>query len=408
MARRWLVGFAIAGAALATSAGSAWAQLAVRGDLVYTMAGEPIRDGVVLVGADGKIAQVGPAASVRVPRGHRTVRARVVTPGLIDAHTVVGLAGSLNQPHDQMQLERSGPIQPELRALDAYNPRETLVAWLRQHGVTTLHTGHAPGALVSGQTMIVKTRGDTVEEALVSPAAMVAVTLGESGLAEGEKTPGTRAKAVALLRTELLKARDYLAKQAGPADKRPARDLRLEMFGRVLGRELPLLITAYRATDIGNALRVAEEFGIRIVLDGAAESYLMTERIKAAGVPVILHPTMWRAEGEAENLSMETAARLRDAGIPFTLQSGYESYVPKTRVVLFEAAIAAARGLTMPQALAAITIEAARILGIEGRAGSLEPGKDGDLVLFDGDPFEYTSHVTTVVIEGQVVSETPM
>ncbi|HXE80973.1 MAG TPA: amidohydrolase family protein [Vicinamibacterales bacterium] len=410
MTVRWirLLPFALAlVAAIALTAARASAQVAVRGDTVYTMAGEPIRDGIVVIGSDGKIAEVGLASSVRVPRGTRLVRARVVTPGLIDAHTVVGLAGYLNVPHDQMQLERSAPIQPELRAIDAYNPRERLIEWLRKHGITTLHTGHAPGALVSGQTMIVKTRGETVEDAVVKPEAMVAVTFGESALVL-DRSPGTRAKAVALLRADLIRARDYLGKQAGPEDKRPARDLRLEMFGRVLNRELPLLITAHRATDIVNALRVAEEFGIRIVLDGASESYLLVDRIKAADVPVILHPTMARPSGEMENMSMETAARLRDAGIRFALQSGYESYVPKTRVVLFEAAIAAARGLTMEQALAAVTIDAARILGIDGRVGSLERGKDGDLALFDGDPFEYTSHVTGVIIEGQVVSETPM
>jgi imidazolonepropionase-like amidohydrolase len=166
-------------------------------------------------------------------------------------------------------------------------------------------------------------------------------------------------------------------------------------------------VTAHRATDIATALRIAREFDIRIVLDGAAESYLLTSQIKAAGVPVILHPTMWRTVGETENLSMETAARLRDAGIPFALQSGYEDYVPKTRVVLFEAALAAARGLTPEQALNAVTMAPARILGIDKRVGSIEPGKDGDVVLFDGDPFEYTSHVTTVLIDGQVVSDTP-
>jgi imidazolonepropionase-like amidohydrolase len=107
-------------------------------------------------------------------------------------------------------------------------------------------------------------------------------------------------------------------------------------------------------------------------------------------------------------MSMETAARLRQAGIPVALQSGYESYVPKTRVVLFEAALAAARGLTPEEALATVTIDAARILGIEGRVGSLAPGKDGDVALFDGDPFEYTSHVTGVVIDGQLVSDRPM
>ena len=393
---------------LALTTAPASAQLAVRGDTVHTMTGAPpIADGVVLMGADGKVDRVGPASEVAIPDGYRTLRARVVTPGLIDAHTVVGLAGSLNQPHDQMQLERSSPVQPELRAVDAYDARETLVGWLRQHGVTTLHTGHGPGTLISGQTMIVKSRGDEVEDAVMEPIAMIAATLGDSGLAEGDKAPGTRAKAVAILRGELLKARDYLAKQNGPEDKRPARDLRLEALGQVLRKERPLLVTANRATDIGNALRVAREFDIPVVLDGACEAYLVTDTIKAAGVPVILHPTMQRAFGETENLSMETAARLRAAGIPFALQSGYESYVPKTRVVLFEAALAAARGLTPEQALAAITIDAARILRVDDRVGSLEPGKDGDLALFDGDPFEYTSHVTAVVIEGQVVSDSP-
>jgi imidazolonepropionase-like amidohydrolase len=383
------------------------AQVAIRGETVYTLAGPPIRDGVVLIGADGKIEGVGPAASVQAPSAYRTLHARVVTPGLIDAHTVVGLAGALNQPHDQMQLERSAPLQPELRAVDAYDARETLVVWLRGHGVTTIHTGHAPGALISGQTMVAKTRGEEVEDAVLEPIAMIAATLGDAGLAQGDRSPGTRAKAVALLRSELLKARDYVTKQNGPEDKRPARDLRLEALGRVLAKERPLLVTAHRATDIATALRIAREFDIRIVLDGAAESYLLTSQIKAAGVPVILHPTMWRTVGETENLSMETAARLRDAGIPFALQSGYEDYVPKTRVVLFEAALAAARGLTPEQALNAVTMAPARILGIDKRVGSIEPGKDGDVVLFDGDPFEYTSHVTTVLIDGQVVSDTP-
>jgi imidazolonepropionase-like amidohydrolase len=391
---------------VATQASPARAQLAVYADRVHTVSGAAIANGVVLVGKDGRIERVGRAADVQVPEGYRQLRARVVTPGLIDAHSVVGLAGYANQPHDQMQVETSAPMQPELRAIDAYNARDPLVSWLRQHGVTTLHTGHAPAALVSGQTMIVKTRGDEVDEAVVTPVAMIAVTLGQHGLAGEGKSPGTRAKAVALLRGDLIKAQRYARDTGGPEDKRPARDLRLDALGRVLKKELPLLVTAHRVTDIAAALRVAREFDIRIVLDGASEAYLLTDAIKAAAVPIILHPTMARAGEDAENMSMETAATLRKAAIPFALQGGYETYVPKTRVVLFEAALAAARGLTADEALASITIEAARILGVDRRVGSLEPGKDGDIALFDGDPFEYTTHVTGVVIDGQVVSDT--
>ncbi len=226
--------------------------------------------------------------------------------------------------------------------------------------MTTLHTGHAPAALVSGQTMIVKTRGDEVDEAVVTPVAMIAVTFGQDGLAGEGKSPGTRAKAVALLRGDLIKAQRYARDTGGPEDKRPARDLHLEALGRVLKKELPLLVTAHRVTDMAAALRVAREFDIRIVLDGASEAYLLTDAIKTAGVSVILHPTMARAGDDAENMSMETAATLRKAAIPFALQGGYETYVPKTRVVLFEAALAAARGLTSDEALAAITIDAAR------------------------------------------------
>jgi imidazolonepropionase-like amidohydrolase len=383
------------------------AQLAVRADTLYTMAGPPIANGVVLIGADGKIQQVGRASEVRIPRGVRTLTARIATPGLIDAHSVVGLAGQLNQPHDQDQLETSDPIQPELRAFDAYDARERLIEWVRGFGVTTLHTGHGPGALMSGQTMVVKTRGGTVGEALVDSSTMVAMTLGPSVSSRfSGRSPGTRAKGIAMLRTIFLKAQDYARKRSeADSTKRPARDLRLEAVAQVLDGTLPALVTAHRVSEIQAALRLQREFGFKLVLDGAAESYELIDEIRAAGVPVILHPTMIRNGGEAQSASVETAARLRAAGITVALQSGYEAYVPKTRVVLFEAAMAAANGLDREGALATITRDAARILGLESRIGTLERAKDGDLALFDGDPFEHTSHVCAVVIEGAVVSD---
>jgi|LakMenE18May11ns_1017448.scaffolds.fasta_scaffold9861899_1 imidazolonepropionase-like amidohydrolase len=385
--------------------------LAIHGDMVHTMAGPPIKDGLVIV-AEGKIARVGAAKDVPVPAGARVLRGRVVTPGLVDAHTVVGLTGYLNQEQDQDQLDRGDPLQPELRAIDSYNPRERLIEWVRGFGVTTIHTGHAPGALVSGQTMVVKTLGDTVDEAVVRPAAMIAVTLGDQARPGGDdpkKSPGTRSKAVAMLRGELVKTLDYVRKQQLPdVDKRPARDLRREAFAEALAGKLPLLVTADRATDIDAALRVAAEFKLRLVLDSAAEAYLLADRIKQAGVPVIVHPSMRRAGvGETENLSFETAATLRKAGIPVALQSGFEGYVPKTRVALFEAGIAAANGLEFEEALATITIDAARIIGVEDRVGSLQPGRDGDVAVFDGDPFEYTTHCTAVVVNGRVASTEP-
>jgi imidazolonepropionase-like amidohydrolase len=380
--------------------------LVVRGNTVHTMAGDPISDGVVVV-RNGTIAAVGPASEIRIPSGAMKLDAEVVTPGLIDAHCVVGLTGYLNQVEDQEQIERSEPIQPELRAIDAYDPRERLIEWIRSFGVTTIHTGHAPGALISGQTMIAKTRGDTVDEAVIVSAAMIAATLGDGATSsDREKPPGTRSKVVAMLRAEIVKAQEYLEKRSLDEEpKRPARNLRMEALGRVLSGELPLLVTAHRHHDILSALRLADEFHIPIVLDGAAEAHLVLDEIERSGVPVIPHPPMQRASGEMENATMELAARLDTVGIPFALQSGYESYVPKTRVVLFEAAIAAAHGLPWERTLAAVTVDAARLLGIDDRVGSIEVGKDADLALYDGDPFEYASHCIGVIIEGQLVSD---
>lgn len=393
------------------------AQVAIQGDRIYTMAGPPIEDGVVII-REGQISAVGRSADIEIPPGFKVLKAKVVTPGLVDAHSVVGLAGIFNYKHDQDQLENSTPIQPELRAIDAYNAHEDLIEWVRSFGVTTLHTGHAPGELISGQTLIVKTIGNTVEEAALVKARALATTLSPIAQKEDKKSPGTRGKMLAMLRADFLKAQEYLKKQQAAAkengdddSKTPmdtaARDLKLEALGQVLKGELALMVTADRAQDISSALRLAKEFKIKhLWLDSAAEAYLLTDEIKAANVPVILHPTMSRAVDEKENLGFETAAKLVKAGIPVAIQSGYESYVPKTRVVLFEAGMAAANGLTFEQALAAITITPAKILGVQDRVGSLAVGKDGDIALYDGDPFEYTTHCIGVIIEGKVVSDT--
>jgi imidazolonepropionase-like amidohydrolase len=376
-------------------------RLALVGETVLTMAGEPIANGVVLV-ENGRIERVG---SGDIPDGYRVLRARFITPGLIDARSTVGLSGILNQPHDQEQIEKSAPVQPELLALDSYNPRDPLVKFVRELGVTTMHVCHAPGALISGQSLIVKTFPENVDRAVVRSPAMVVASLGSGAMPNPDKAPGTRSKAVAMLRAELIKTREYMRKRdKTDPEKRPDRDLKLEALAQVLEGKVPMLITAHRHHDILAALRLAGEFEFRPILDGAAEGYLVIDLIKESGFPVILHPTMFRASGEYENLSMETASILRKVGIPLAIQSGFESYVPKTRIVLFEAGVAAGHGLAREEALASITINAARILGIDDRVGSLEPGKDADFALFDGDPLEYTTHCIGVVVAGEVVS----
>jgi imidazolonepropionase-like amidohydrolase len=385
---------------LALSAAATAGDIAVRAGTLYTGAGEPISDGIVWI-EDGVIRAVGPAASIDLPDEVERIDVPVATPGLIDARSTVGLSGAMNQPHDQDQLESSAPIQPELRAIDAYNPRETLVGWLREHGVTTLHTGHGPGEVVSGQTLIAKTRGATVDEAVMVESYGLSATLGPGATNHDRSAPGNRSKAIALLRAELIKAQAFAEKDE------PGRDLALEALVEVLEGTRPMIIDVDHHVDILAALRLADEFGFRLVLASAADAHLLIDEIREAGVPVLLHPPMIRAwgGGSRSNFSFTTARRLIDAGIPVALQSGFEGYVPKTRVVLFEAGLLLGYGLNVDEALALITTSPARILGIDDRVGTLEVGKDGDVALFDGNPFEYTTHVLGTVIEGVRVSD---
>jgi imidazolonepropionase-like amidohydrolase len=201
-----------------------------------------------------------------------------------------------------------------------------------------------------------------------------------------------------MLREHLQKAREYAQKRA--QDPNAPVDLALAAAAKALAREVPLLVTAHRALDLQSALRVAAEFGVEVVLDGAAEAYELLPELAAAGCWVLPHPAMARTSGELKNGTMALPKLLAEAGVPFALQSGYEAYVPKTRVVLFEAGVAVGRGLPPEQALRALTVDAARLLRIDDRTGSLAVGKDADLALFDGDPFEYTTHCVGTVIDG--------
>lgn len=370
--------------------------LAVEAGLLYTGVSAPIENGVVLI-QDGKITAVGSGDEIDITGAKEVLRAAVVTPGFIDAHSTVGLSGIYNVDADQDQLETSSAIQPDLRAIDAYNAREELVGYLRDLGITTVHTGHGPGAVISGQTMIVKTGGgDTLEEVLLDSVTALAMTLGSSVRSNFDK-PGTRSKAVAMLRQALIDAQDYAAKE----EKK--RDLGKEALEDLLNGEITAMMTVHTVSDITAALRLQREFGFQMMLDGASEAYLLIDEIREAGVPVIIHPSMIRTYGDAQSASFTTAGVLAEAGIPVVFQSGYEPYVPKTRVVHFEAAIAAANGLSKEQAIRSLTMDAARVLGIDSRVGSLEVGKDADLALFNGDPLEYVTLTQAVIIDGKVV-----
>lgn len=376
-----------------------FAQTAIKAEVIHTGTGVTIQKGVILI-KNGIIEKIGEESSVLIPEGYKVYTGKVATPGFVDAHSSLGLSGIYNYAHDQDQLEKSDPIQPELRAIDAYNPREELIEWVVSFGTTTIHTGHSSGALASGQTMIVKPAMGIYSGRIIDSATTVSFTLG-SEVSANYKKPGTRAKGVAMLRAEFIKAKEYMSKLK--KGEKVTRDLKMETLSQVLSGELIAMFTVNKATDILSALRLQKEFGFKMVLDGAAEATLVLKEIKDSGVPVILHPTMERQSGDSKSISFTNAAVLDSAGILFAIQSGFEGYVPKTRVVLFEAAVAAGYGLSFQKALASVTLHPAKILGIDDKTGSLEAGKEADVVLFDGDPFEYTTHVCEVFIDGVLV-----
>lgn len=400
-------------AALARPALLAAQDIAVRAGTVHTVGpAGTLEDGVVLV-RDGRIVVVGPASEVEVPAGVELLEypEGVVTPGLVNIHSTVGLAGIYNTPHDQDLAERTTDANPELRALDGFNYKEPLVSWVRGLGTTTLHAvPGGDGPTIAGQGAAFKTWGDETDAMVVRAPSVVAFQLGEGPKGLGGY-PNTRMGVVAVIRAELEKARRYAERWAawrsapeGERGAAPDRDLGLEALVRVLDGEVPAMITARREDDILTALRLQREFGFRLILDAATEGYLVADRIAEAGASVAVGPVLEReASLETENVSLENAAILASRGVPVAIQTGYDAYVPKTHVVLFEAAMAAVNGLGFDGALEAVTLSPARMLGIDDRVGSLEPGKDGDLVVFGGDPFEYLTPVELVVGGGGIL-----
>jgi imidazolonepropionase-like amidohydrolase len=237
--------------------------------------------------------------------------------------------------------------------------------------------------------------------------AGILVNLGElPKAAYPNRLPTTRMGTASLVRTAFAQAQGNAQKRAAAKDedKKPPRNLKLEALELALDKKVPVLFSAHRADDLATALRVAREFNLQAQLHLATEGYLMADAIAAAKVPVVVHPTMQRvASMETYHGHLGNAAALADRGVPLAIGTGFEGYVPKTRVVRHEAAIAAVSGLGFDRALAAVTLDAAKLLGIDDRLGSIEPGKLADLVLYDGDPFEHATRVTHTVLDGRVV-----
>lgn len=377
----------------------------VRAGVVHTAGPQgSIRNAVIRV-EDGKIKSIGPARGGKVEGDIPEVWAAEVTPGLIDPMTTIGLSGAWNVPADQDQDEPSDPNQADLRVLDGFNPAEPLIDFARANGVTVLHTTPGRVNVIAGTTGVFRCRGSTAEEAALNKSFAVLVNLGESPKAAfKDKGPTTRMAVAGIVRKAFADAQGYAAKRKADPDKTP-RNPKAEGLLPALEGKVPVIFAAHRADDVRTALRIADEFKLKPVIALGTEAYLLADELAKRKVPVIVHPTMQRPGGSMETLNtlLGNAAVLKAKGVPVVIGTAFEGYVPKTRNLRAEAAMAAANGLGPDGALRAVTLDAAKLLGIDKEHGSVEVGKAADLVLYDGDPFEYATHVTHTLIGGKVV-----
>jgi imidazolonepropionase-like amidohydrolase len=372
--------------------------------------------GMVLI-RDGKIEDVRQGANLQPPQGFQVIRGAYITPGLIDADTTTGVSGAYNIPADQDQDESTDPNTADVNVRDSLNPEDLLYQYVNTYGVTTLQVAPGPTNPIAGRAGIFKTAGPqspfrTVDQLTVRLNSGMVFNLGETPketYGKGHKAPVTRMKTAEMIRDALTQARAYQEKwdqwkkDGSDLSKQPAIEPKTAALADVVSGKTPAIFNAYRADDIDTAIRLGTEFHLKYMLASVAEGYLIRDKIKQAGVPCLVGAVMQPFENlETSNATYENAALLQQAGIPLAIMTGYEAYVPKSRVLLFEAAVAAANGLGMESALRAITLSPAKILGIDDRVGSLSKGKDADAVVFDGDPFEYTSHVQQVLVQGAV------
>jgi len=397
--------------------------IAITNGKVYTITQGILESGTVLV-EGGRIVAIGD--SVEIPEDVQVYDAagKVVTPGLIDAHCHVGLfPDGIGWEHSDGN-EMTDPITPHMRALDAVHPDDLGFKDLIPAGVTTVLTGPGSGNLIGGQWICLKTvPKSSVEQMILLEPAGMKMALGENPrrvYGQQKKTPSTRMGNAAVLRTALVDAQNYLDKWAqyeadlaeyekkaaegdGEAKKptTPERNLKLEALGKVLRRELKARVHAHRADDMLTAIRIAEEFNLDLTLEHATEGYKIADILAEKGIPVTAGPILFsRAKYELRGMTPKNPGLMARAGVKVAIQTDESSAVKYLNI---NAALAVREGMPEAEALKAITIHAAEIIGVEDRIGSLETGKDADLVVWSGHPFDYRSLAELVLVDGQVV-----
>lgn len=388
--------------------------LLIRNGKILTMASISFDNGYILID-EGKIVEVGKnKKNIKNIKDLEIIDAegKYVLPGFIDAHCHVGMwEDSVGFEGDDGN-EMTDPVTPHLRAIDAVYHLDRCFRDAVESGVTTVVTGPGSANVIGGQFVALKTYGKRIEEMIVKDPVAIKVAFGENPKTvynERKQAPSTRMATAALLRESLMKAKEYRElleeynKDKENLDK-PEYDIKLEALLKVLNKEIPVKAHAHRADDIITAIRIAKEFDIRLTIEHCTEGHLIKDILLEEGVSAIVGPMLTdRSKVELRNMSIKTPGILSKAGVKTAIMTDHPC-VPVQYLSLC-AALAVREGMKEEDALKAITINAAELTEIDERVGSLEVGKDADVIIMDGHPLELRTRVVTTIINGRVVYE---
>jgi len=384
---------------------------AIVGARLVPVTGEPIDGGTVLLDA-GKIAAVeGP--DFAVPAGAEVVDAagKWVLPGFIDAHAHLGVHEEGEGWAGRDGNETTRPVTAYVRALDAINPADQGFRDAIGGGVLAVNINPGSGNPIGGQTAAVKCWGRVVDQMVLREPSGMKSALGENPKrvhGERNETPSTRLGTAGVIREAFVQAGNYLARLAAAEDQPPSerkpvdRDLGLEALARVLRREIPWRQHCHRADDIATAIRISREFGYRLVIDHGTEAHLLADLIAEQAIPVVIGPLFTsRSKVELRSRSLANPGRLAAAGVTIAITTDHP--VVPIHFLIHQASLAVKEGLDAETALRAVTINPARILGVADRIGSLDPGKDADLVIWSGDPLDVSSRAERAYLDGREI-----
>lgn len=379
--------------------------LLIQNGRIKPMVGPELPQGCVLIGDNGKILALGP--SLEAPAGTQVLDAggRLVTPGCVEAHCHIGLDNEGMGWEGRDYNEIIDPITPHLRAIDSINPQDEAFGLALQGGVTTACTGPGSANVVGGTFAAIKLAGKRVERMILKDPLAMKCAFGENpkrcyGL-DRKKSPMTRMATAALIRELLFKTRRYREDQL--AGKQPAFDMKLEAMIPVVEGKLPLKAHAHRADDILTAIRIAKEFNLQLTLDHCTDGEVIADELALEGYPAFVGPSFGgKTKIELRSKSFTTPGRLHQAGVPISIIT--DAPVIPLQYLPMCAGLAAHAGLNMDEAWRAITINPARQTGIGHRVGSLEPGKDGDVVIWTADPLTVTGGEAYItIVDGKIV-----